>query len=328
MAESPRTPVRTPVQLQGIAREFRAQQMVADEVAPPRTVDEETGKYTVYGRDDLYEVDNTWRPGAIPNAISSRESEDTYATEMRVIRHALHDRDANRSDGVTRRNRITTKVTLATWIGREGRVARAFTTTGNYPGGHVLTKAGGTEWNAAGIINTVQPITDIETRIAVVTAATGATRGALDVVIPEAVYDLAIRHNSAIRDYYKYTERNVTSAEIFTQLLGVRRVLIASGRFAGTGVESATADISTGIATTSLWSDNVWVGLTDADDLDMLTFARQFRRTVDTGGQDIQIRTYRMMDEGQRGDWVEAAEERDLKITANFAGALIVNALA
>lgn len=329
MAESIRTPVRTPALLQGVARAFRAPQMVADIVAPVRTVDDDMGKYTIYGRDDLYEVDNTYAHGSVPNAITSRESEDQFATELRVIRHALLDKDRNpiRPGGSTRERRVTTKVTLATQIGREGRVARLFTTTGNYPGAHVLTKAGGAEWNHASVLNTIQPITDLDGRISVVMAATGMPRSAITVVIPEAVFDAAIRYNTAIREFYKYTQAGITSAELLRSFLGVRNVEIASGRFAGTGPENAGNDISTGITTTSLWGDNVWVGITDADDLDLLTFARQFRYTGDTGGQDIQIRQYRMADEGQRGDWIEAAEQRDLKLTASFAGALIVNTL-
>ena len=328
MPETIRTPVLVPALLQGIAREFRGQQLVADEVAPVRRVDEELGKYTIYGKDDLYEVDNTYAAGAIPNAIISRESEDTFNTEMRVIRHGLLDRDKNRPNGATRRNRITTKVTLATQIAREGRVARLFTTAANHVGANVLTKAGGAEWDAAGVLNTIQPITDIESRIDKVTSGALVPRGAVDVVIPATVFDKAIRYNTAIREYYKYTQQGVTSPEILAGLLGVRRILIATGLFAGTGVENAANDISTGITTTSLWGDNVWVGVSDVDDMDMLTFARQFAYRENTGGQDIQIRQYRMADEGQRADWIEAAEQRDVKLTANFAGALIVNTLA
>jgi hypothetical protein len=327
MAESIRVPVITPPYLQEIARQFRGQNLVADEVAPVRTVDFETGKYTVFGRDDLYEVDTTYAHGAIPNAITSRESEDNFVTELRVIRHNLlrKDTDPNRPNGRQRERRVTAKTTLAVQIGREGRVARLFTTTANYPGANVITKAGGTEWNAVGIINTVQPITDIEAQIQKLLPI--APRNALDVVMADTVFDTAIRYNTAIREYYKYTQQGVTTAEIFAALLGVRRVLIATGRFAGTGPENTANDISTGIATTSLWSDNVWVGVTDTADLDMLTFARQFAYTRETGGQEIQIRRYPMADEGQRGDWIEGAEQRDVKLTANFAGTLIVNAL-
>jgi hypothetical protein len=329
MAEGLRAPVITPQWMQNIAREFRQPQLIADEIAPVTSVDMESGKYSVFGVDNLYTVDNTYAHGAIPNAISSRESEDTFNTEMRVIRHPLLDRDTdpNRPNGRTRQRRVTTKVTLATQIAREARIATLFTTTGNYPAGNVLAKAGGAEWDAVGVINTVQPITDLESRITLVTNATGMPRSAVDIAMSSAVFDKAIRYNSAIREYYKYTQQGVTTPEILAALLGVRRFLIGTGQFAGSGPESASADISTGIARTSLWGENVWVGIVDSSDLELMSFARQFAYRDLTGGQDIQIRQYRMADEGQRGDWVEAAEQRDAKVTANFAGALITNTL-
>lgn len=330
-AESVRSPVLVPALLNGVARMFQGQQLVADLVAPVRDVDQELGKYTIYGKDDLYEPDNTYAHGAIPNAISSRESEDTFNTELRVIRHGLLDKDrtaTSRPSNSTRERRVTTKVTLATQIAREGRVARLFTTTGNYPGGNVLTKAGAAEWDAVGIINTVQPITDIESRIQLVVSGALVPRSAVTVVVPANVFDKTIRYNTAIREYYKYTQAGVTTPELLAGLLGIKNMLIATGLFAGTGIENEQADISTGIATTGLWGENVWIGVADTDDLDMLTFARQFSYKAETGGQEIQIRQYRMADEGQRGDWIEAAEQRDLKLTANFAGALITNTLA
>jgi hypothetical protein len=329
MPETIHQPVQAPALLQGIARTFRDQQFVGDEVAPVRDADFETGKYTEYGRDDLYEVDTTYSHGSVPNAITSREAENTFVTELRVIRHPLLDKDTNprRPGGGRRRLRVTAKVTKATWIAREGRVARAYTATANFAAGHVLTKGAGTEWNHATQLNTLTPITDLESRIDKVTSQALVPRNMVDVVVPQQVFDAAIRYNTAIREFYKYTQAGVTSAELMAGFLGVRRFFIASGFFAGTGPENAAADISTGIPATSLWGDNVWVGVVDSEDMDMLTFGRQFSYTGDTNGQEVQIRQYRMADEGQRGDWIEAAEQRDLKITANFAGALITNTM-
>lgn len=328
--ESIRTPAITPPYLQEIARQFRAQNMVADLVAPVRDVTFESGKYTVFGKDDLYQTDNTYAHGAIPNAISSAESEDTFNTELRVIRHALLDKDTdpNRPNGRVRERRITSKVTLSTLINREARVAALFTNSSLHVAANVLTKAGGTEWDAAGIINTLQPITDIESRIQKVMDGALVPRSSIDVVMADTVFDKTIRYNTAIRDYYKYTQSGVTTPELIAAFLGVRRVLLGTGRFAGTGPENTANDISTGISAASLWSDFVWVGVADTDDLDMLTFARQFSYKRETNGQEIQISKYRMPDAGQRGQWIEAAEQRDVKLTANFAGALIVNATA
>jgi hypothetical protein len=327
MPEQVTVPVITPPYLQQVSRAFRTPQMVADRVAPPQRVDSETGKYTIFGQDDFYTVDNTYAHGSIPNEITSRESEDTYATELRVIRHPLldRDRDPNRPNGRNRERRYTNKVTMATQIAREARVAAAYTNTANYIAANVLTKAGGAEWDAVGVVNTIQPITDIESRIQKIINGALTTRENITVVIPAPTFDDAIRYNTAIREYYKYTQAGITTEELLASFLGVKEVLRATGRFAGTGPENTANDISTGIPSSNLWGDTVWVGVVDTDDLDMLSFGKQFWYGELTGGQEIQIRQYGMADPGQRGQWIEAGEQRDLKITANFAGALVVN---
>jgi hypothetical protein len=327
MPEQITVPIVTPPYLQAVSRAFKTPQMVADRVAPPSKVDYETGKYTVYGQDDFYTVDNTYAHGAIPNSITSTESEDTFTTQLRVIRHPLLDRDKdpNRPNGRNRERRYTNKVTMATQIAREARVAAAYTNAANYPGANVLTKAGGAEWDAVGVVNTIQPITDIESRIQKIINGALTSRDQVTVVIPAPTFDDSIRYNTAIRDYYKYTQKGVTTSELLKEFMGVKEVLIATGRFAGTGPENTGNDISTGIPTSNLWGDTVWVGVVDTSDLDMLSFARQFWYGQLTAEQEIQIRQYGMADPGQRGQWIEAAEQRDLKITASFAGAIIVN---
>jgi hypothetical protein len=129
-------------------------------------------------------------------------------------------------------------------IAREARVAALFTTAANYPGANVITKAGGSSWDDVGVINTVQPITDIEAVITTVSQSAFTTRAQLTVVIPELVMNLAIRHNSAIRDYFKYTQGGVTTAEVLAALLGVREVLIAREQTAGAGPQNAASTTS------------------------------------------------------------------------------------
>lgn len=321
----------TPAFLQGVALGFRAPQMVADLVAPRLRVGKQSDKYRKFGKDGFYEHDATWAPGAIPNVIKTEWSEDTFFAELRKLRHPLLDHEViNADEGLDLRVRYTERTTMAVQIAREKRVATLLTTAGNFAAGHVLAKAGGTEWNAAGVINTVQPITDIEAQIAKITAAVpGTPRGMITVVIPTEVFDKSIRHNSAIRDYYKYTQAGVVTEQIFAQLLGVKQVLIATGQTAGPGPQNAGNDIITGITMSYLWGDNVWIGIVDESENDlMMSFARSFWWAEATGGQEYRVKQYRMPDEGQEGDYIETAEAVGEKVVANFAGALITNTLA
>ena len=321
--------VHTPAFLQGIALNFPTPQLIADRVAPRRRVNKQSDKYRKFGKDALYQYESTWAPGAIPNAIKTELSEDQYFAELRKLRHQLLDTEVRNADNdIDLRTLYTERVTAAIRIAREQRVANLFRTAGNYPGGNVITKAGAAEWDAAGVINTVQPITDLENIIGAVSDSALVSRDMLTVVIPEQVFRKALRHNSAIRDYFKYTQGGVMTQDILAALLGVREVVVAVGQAVAPGVQNAGTDIITGITTTYLWGDDVWVGVAEGVLDTEYTFAQSFNWTEETGGQEIQIRQYRSADEGQELDWIEAKEAIGEKIVANFAGGLIKNTLA
>lgn len=321
--------VHTPAFLQGIALRFASPQLVADRLAPRRRVNKQSDKYRKFGKDALYQYEASWAPGAIPNAIKTEFSEDSYFAMIRKLRHQLLDTEVrNADDDLDLRNLYTERVMLALRIAREARVATLFTTSANYAGSHVITKAGAAEWDAAGVINTVQPITDLEALIAVITQDAFVGRGDLSVAIPDQVMNKAIRHNSAIRDYFKYTTGGVLTSDILAALLGVKEVIVVQGQAVAAGPQNAALDIITGITTTYLWGDNVWVGVAGGALNTEYTFAQSFNWAEETGGADVQIRQYRMADEGQEGDWIESKEAIDEKIVANFAGGVIKNALA
>jgi hypothetical protein len=310
-----------------VSRAFKTPQMVADRVAPPAKVDYETGKYTVYGQDDFYTVDNTYAHGAIPNEITSTESEDTFTTQLRVIRHPLLDRDKdpNRPNGRNRERRYTNKVTMATQIAREARVAAAYTNAANYIGANVLTKAGAAEWDAVGVVNTIQPITDIESRIQKIINGALTSRGSDHRGDPGAdvrrLDPLQHRHPRLLQVHAARRDHGGAAQGVPRREGGADRDRPLRRHRAR---EHRQRHLHRHPDLEPL-GRHVWVGVVDTSDLDMLSFARQFWYGQLTGEQEIQIRQYGMADPGQRGQWIEAAEQRDLKITANFAGALIVN---
>lgn len=314
--------------LTDLALRFPTPQFLADRLAPRVKVKKQTDKYRKFGKDAFYQPgDNTWAPGAIPNAIRTELSEDTYFAQARKLRHALLDSEMNnQDDDLDLKTTYGERVTLAMRVAREARVASLFTTTTNYAAGHIITKAGAAEWDAAGVINTVQPITDMESMIATVSLDAFVTRDMITVVIPEPTMNKAIRHNSAIRDYYKYTQGGPITADLLAAALGVKEVLIARQATSGLGPQNAANDIITGITTTYLWGETVWVGVTPNDSTGgEYSFARTFNWTGETNGEELQVREYRMADEGQEGNWIENKEAVDEKIVANFAGGIIVN---
>ena len=325
--------VNAPSYLQPLTIGFTPRGMIADTVSARTRVAKQSDKYRVYGKNQLIERESRWFPGMIPNAIESRWSEDTYYADFSVLRHPLLDAElANNSTpengGIDLEGKYTQTTTLAIAIARERRVADLFTNSANYSAGHVITKAGGTEYDVAGMGGS-KVIDDLETIIGKVVDDNMVPASMVSLVVPEIVWRQAFKRNAELIDTIKYSERAVVTEDMVAQKLGIREVLHALASSAGPGPEVAGSDVVSGYTTTYLWGDTIWAGVrADADGVDMFApFSRSFNWEAGTNGQPREVRRYRMADEGQRGDWIEVAEAiDDQKIVYKEAGAVIKNA--
>ena len=325
--------VSVPSYLQPLTIGFTPRGLIADTVSVRTRVNKQSDKYRVYGKNQLIERESRWFPGMIPNAIESRWSEDQYYADFSVLRHPLYDAErANNNTpergGIDLEGKYTQTTTMAIAIARERRVADLFTTAANYDASHVITKAGGTEYDLANMGGS-KVVDDLETIIGKVVDNNMVPASMVTLVVPETVWRQAFKRNAEFIDTIKYSERAVVTEEMIAQKLGVREVLHALAASAGPGPEVAGSDVITGYTTTYLWGDTIWAGVRgDADGVDMFApFTRSFNWEPGTNNQPREVRTYRMADEGQRGDWIEVAEAiDDTKIVHKFAGAIIKNA--
>lgn len=321
--------VITPQFLQGVSVGFVNRQLIADRVCPVLPVGKDRGLYRVFGKNEWLAHEARWAYGTIPNAIEWRWSSDTYFSEARKLRIKLLDAEVRDADSdLDLRRQYTRVVTNAILVAREKRVADLYTTAGNYPGGNVVTKAGGSEWDTVLAATPKIPITDIDTGIQTVVKSAMRPRSDVTVVIPEPVFDATIRLNTYLLGTLNYTSPDSYTPELLARFLGVKEVLIAPQMFAGAGPDLAVADVVTGYTLTYLWADNVWIGIAD-DSTDLaVTFARAFNWRADTGGQIRQVRQYRFDDEGAEADWIECKENMGEKIVYSAAGYLIKNTLS
>lgn len=324
------TRVHTPVFLQNVSLGFRNKQMIADRVAPRIPVAKQSDKYRIWGRRGMMVHEARWHPGAIPNAIELRWSEDQFYADIRKLRTPLLDTEVRNADSdLPLRTAATELVTDALIIAREKRVADLFTTAGNYGADNKITKAGGTEWDVAGVVATAQPLIDLMQLIAQVAEQAMVPVSELTVVIPEPVYLTAIWQNAGILERIKYSERGVVTYDLLAALLGVKEVIPAAAMSVGAGPEVADSDVVTGFTPTYLWGDTVWVGLVNAgQNQNAPSFARSFNWRAESGGQERQVRQYRMEDEGREGDWIECKEAIGEKIIFAAAGGIIINTLS
>jgi hypothetical protein len=320
----------TPQFLQGVALGFQNRDLVADRVSPIIQVNKDRGLYRVFGKNELLVHEARWAYGAIPNAIETRWSSDTYFSEPRKLRIKLLDAEVRNADSdLDLRRNYTRTVTNAILIAREKRVSDLFTTAGNYPGANVVTKAGGSEWDtvAAGTPTIIR--TDLDAAIRQVTISAMMPRSQVSIIIPEPVYDAVVRFNPTFLASISPTSQDSVGPDMLARYLGVKEIIISAVMTTGAGPEVSGSDVVTGFTATYLWGDNVWVGFIDPSPNDMQpTFSRTFNWRADTGNQLRQIRQYRHEDEGAEADWIECKENMGEKIVFSGAGFLYKNTLS
>lgn len=320
----------TPRFLQTLSVGFQNREMIADRVAPRVRVGNQSDKYRIWGKNHLKVHESRWAPGAEPNQIEPRWSENPFYVPINKLRTPVKRTDKRNADvDLDLDEEGTELVTDAIIIGREYRVAQLFTTASNYSAGQKITKAGGSEWDQAAVVSTAQPLIDIMALVAKVSQNAMVPTTQLTVVIPEIVFTTALWNNTAILDRIKYSATGVVTADLLRAALNVKEVLMASAFSAGAGPDVAGSDVVTGYTNTPLWGDTVWVGLVNAGNNQRApSFARSFNWTPETNGQPRQIRKYPDADEGKEVDWIECKEAISESLVYADAGGIIINTLS
>lgn len=318
--------VHQPAFIQNLVIGFTPRGMVADRVCPRIPVQKQSDKYRVWGKDVYQEYDAKRAMGASPNEIKTELSSDQYFADVYALRHPLFDEELNNADAdLNLRTTYNQRVAMALAIAREKRVASMFRLAANYDASHVITKAGGSEWNAAtpgqGVID------DIESILNVVADDADLAVSDLSICIPEIVFRKTMKHNTAYLERIKYTTKGVTTPELIAEVHGVKEVILTAAKSIAMP-QKVVGDITTPAAS-GLWADDVWVGKIGNASTELSpTFASSFNWVAQTNGQDRAAYEYRDGDAGKKTTWLEVEEAIAEKITAKIAGGLIKNVLA
>lgn len=331
--------------LQRVALFHLRGRLIGDMLAPPWRVDAEKFEYKVWSPEHLAEVDTTWQAGATPSESTFRWATRTGSTTPHKHRVPLTERDlakARAVGGIGEQALRRARVRVATGVittGYEAEVVRVFTDANNYAAGHVVTKAGGAEWDQAEVADQ-DIVDDIWAGVdKVLDALKGFTVSDLTISIPDPVWRAAIRENSVIRGAVKSGFVGPVTTELVRNYFGFGSVVIPSGvKLAGP--VNLDADYETENLTTH-WTDNVWIGVVGnaesgaveaSDDglyvEQLLGFAATAYWTGDTNGQRRVVREYDDADPGREVSWYEVKEERKVIATNKLAGYLIKNTLS
>lgn len=224
--------------LTSIAQGLMQNSPVGAALFPMVDVAQRAGNIITFGREDFMQYSGLQRaPGGATKRVQfgysgSQFALVDYSLEGSLPIEQLQEAQASANGFSIDMATLTLQKTLAIMNLRlEIAQATLATTLGNYPAANRVTLSGTSQWND---YSNSTPQTVVETAKEAVRAATGK-RPNLMVLGP--ITFARLRQHPVIRDYIKYSNREVATAEILAEFFGVAQVLV------GDGVQSTDAGV-------------------------------------------------------------------------------------
>ncbi len=235
------TSVRQDQMLTSIALTFRPENRIADLVAPPLSVSQEDGQYTVFTKESFNVPDAHRRPKKRYNEIDWTLGKASYHAEEYGLEMRVDDRERRAAPSNVSIDTVTTETLTENLLNvREKTVADLVRSTANIT--QNTTLSGVNRWDDA---SGGDPIGDIDTGHGVVQAAFGYTPNA--VVMGWDVWS-ALRRNPVIRAELLDGEQ-LTPARL-AELFSVERVIIGASMY-------NSAPLGQAASMTDMWGTDV-----------------------------------------------------------------------
>lgn len=277
---------------------------VADAVCPPQPVDDRTGVYFLYKRDQQRSLIET-RVG--PQSKSKEITPEMASATYLVEDHSLQDVVPGITDQANPSLRLRAggaqRVKDRLMLMREYRVSSLVNTPGNYAAANQFALGGAFKWNGGG---SADPVKDILT-------AQEAVRGNVNVAIMSDIIWHVAQQNSALKTILasQFDNKGLLRTQDFGLYFGIPNVIITKAEY----------EDSTG-ARKRIWSEANMQLLNVNDMPDERTFARTFRWRQGAGG--FTASGWWDPERGPSGSWLEKVSHADTDvIIANDYGAII-----
>ncbi len=216
------TTVRQDQLLTSVALSFRPENRIADLVAPPLSVTQEDGQYSVFGKETFNIPDAHRRPKKRYNEIDWTLTKASYHAEEYGLEMRVDDRERRAAPSNLSLDTVTVETLTENILNvREKRVADMVRNTSNIT--QNTTLSGVDRWDdAAG----GDPIADIDAGHAVIQGAFGYTANA--VVMGWDVW-AALRRNPVIRA--ELLDGEQLTPQRLAELFSVERVIIGASQY-------------------------------------------------------------------------------------------------
>jgi len=283
---------------------------------PTVTVNKQSDKYYVFGREGWLPEDDFRAPGTEANEITGLAvSTDTYFAQEHSLQIPVTDEERQNADSPLSPDRDGTNlVTSKIMLGRERAMQTLATATANYESGYSATLSGTSQWSDYA---NSDPISDLRTGKSKINSGIFLDPNTL--IVPYQVM-VKLEDHPDFLERIKYSERAIFSPELLAAVLGFQNVVVP-----GVGINTANLGQTPTIG--YLWGkDVVMAYVPSSPGLKIPAYGYEF-----TWGQQY---VDRWREEKRKSDIVRVCRYYDLKMTAlgstskSIAGYVIKAAVA
>jgi hypothetical protein len=282
-----------------VAIRYTNDMMVAENVAPRVTVQNESDKYFKFDKGDWMrdEADNDRQPGTRAPRGGYRLSTDTYTLKEIAQASEVPDRIRDNADNPLRPFEDASEwASRMVMIRREKRAASALFASSTWGTDQTVSSKWGDFVNS-------DPANDVAVGVDSILSSTGQMPNSL--LVGQEVYSKLRQHPDGL-DRYKHTQTGIMNEEMVAQWLGVDNIIVGRA-INNTAAEGATDSMS------FIWGKNALLMYTTASpSISEPSAAYIFQK----GGVD----TKRFREEAEAQDVVEVTHLVDIKVTASDCG--------
>lgn len=301
--------------LTSIAQGIKQNSLIGSALFPVVNVGARAGNIITFGREDFMQYSGLQRaPGGATKRVQVGYSGSTfslvdYSLEGSLPIETLQEAQASTDGFSIDMATVTLMKTMAIMNLRlEIQQATLATTLGNFPAANRVTLSGTSQWND---YSNSTPQTNVETAKEAVRAAIGK-RPNLMVLGP--ITFARLRQHPVVRDYIKYSNREVATPEILAEFFGVQQVLV------GDGVQATDAGVLSDI-----WGKHAILAYTETDTLANMG-TPTFGYTYNLGGYPLAEEPY--FDRNSKTWYFPVTRAEAPVIAGSSAGYFIQNAVA
>jgi hypothetical protein len=295
--------VHIDVALSNLSIKYSNEELVGEKLFPAFNVGKDSGKYYIYGKENLRTYRTKRAPGTRAASMDWSVSSDSFKCEEYALEHPIADEVRNEADAPLKPESDATEMLTDTiMLDHEVRIAALALAAGSYATGH--SNAAPKKWDD---YTASDPVEDIRAMNSLIHGK--IMRKANTLLLGQQVYDVLCNHPD-ILSRLSGNATKVVTAEMLAAIFKVKEVIVG-GAVQITSVEGAATE-----ASSYVWGKNVILAYKGTPGLKTLTFGQVFRRE---GYRQVE----KWREQPIKSDIVKTADKTDEKIIASGAGALL-----